>query len=174
MDDCHHNALDRCFTEVRVSKARHGSSNMTLSPVRLVDDDEYAQVAALLEARIIEYNEAVTGYRDGRWIGGVMTNEEGEVVAGFNGHTWGGCCQIDHVWVHESLRGQGIGSRLMDSAETEARSRGCDQLVLSSHDFQAPGFYMKRGYIRIGVVEGRPRGHSNVLLVKALHPGRSG
>jgi GNAT superfamily N-acetyltransferase len=142
---------------------------MTLSDVRLVDDEEYVEVAKVLEARIIEYNEAATGYRDGRWIGGVITDDQAEVVAGFNGHTWGGCCQIDHVWVHESLRGQGIGSKLMDAAEAEARNRGCDQVVLSSHSFQAPGFYVKRGYSRIAEIEGRPRGHSNVMLVKALH-----
>lgn len=141
---------------------------MSTLTVRLVDEAEYPALAKLLEDRIVAFNEEETGLRDGAWLGGRIAGERGELLAGFNGHTWGGCCVIDHVWVDASLRGQGVGSRLMDAAEDEARRRGCDQVVLSSHDFQAPGFYRKRGYVEVAVVDGRPRGHQNVILLKKL------
>ena len=52
--------------------------------------------------------------------------------------------------------------------EDEARRRGCRQVVLATHTFQAPDFYAGRGYVEDGRVEGYPAGHAQVHLVKQL------
>ncbi len=139
--------------------------------IQFIDDPEYDELAKLLEDRVYEFNQDATGLCDGAWISGKITNDDGEVIAGFNGHTRGGCCQIDNLWVHESLRGQGIGSQLINAAEAEAIKRGCDLLTLSTHNFQAPDFYRARGYVQAGVVEGRPRGHRQFTFAKRLGGG---
>jgi ribosomal protein S18 acetylase RimI-like enzyme len=72
------------------------------------------------------------------------------------------------LWVAENLRGQGVGTELMDRAEAAARTAGCTQMVLSTHSFQAPGFYHARGYREVGRTDGYPRGHAHLYLVKAL------
>jgi ribosomal protein S18 acetylase RimI-like enzyme len=62
----------------------------------------------------------------------------------------------------------GLGRDLVAAAEREARARGCDVMVLDSHDFQAPGFYAKLGYVVCGRTEGTPRGSGQSLFRKQL------
>jgi hypothetical protein len=44
--------------------------------------------------------------------------------------------------------------------------RGCDQVALSTHSFQAPGFYVRFGYTECGRTPGYPREHDQIHLVK--------
>lgn len=131
-----------------------------------VTDDLTPDVLAFLDDRLYEFNVEATGIADGRWLGVLMRDEDGAVIAGLSGTTWGGCLKVRDVWVREDLRGRGIGTRLLDAAEAEARRRGCTLAVLSSHSFQAPDFYRKRGYEVFGVVEDNPVGHSEIHLLK--------
>jgi GNAT superfamily N-acetyltransferase len=70
--------------------------------------------------------------------------------------------------VHEDLRGQGYGTKLMQSAEQEASVRGCHQILLDTHRFQVPEFYQKRGYEVFGVRDDYPRHLKNDFLRKHL------
>ena len=137
------------------------------------DDAECEELGSFLADRIYEFNTKVTGYFDGMLLGGCIRDEAGNVIAGFNGHTWGGCCELSHVWVDERYRGQGLGAVLLRSAEAEAVARGCAQVVLATHTFQAPGFYDRMGYERKYTIEGRPKGYADVIYVKALRASRA-
>jgi GNAT superfamily N-acetyltransferase len=132
------------------------------------DDAECQILGGFLSDRIYEFNAAVTGYFDGRLIAGCVRDDKGEIIAGFDGYTWGGCCELSHVWVHERHRGRGLGTLLIGSAEAEATARGCSRVVLATHSFQAPGFYERMGYERKYAIEGRPRGYEDVIYVKVL------
>lgn len=133
------------------------------------DDADCQALGAFLSDRIYEFNATATGYFDGRLLAGCVRSESGEVIAGFDGHTWGGCCELSHVWVDERHRGQGLGTLLLRAAEAEAVARGCVQVVLATHSFQAPGFYERMGYEKKYAIEGRPRGHADIIYVKVLH-----
>jgi GNAT superfamily N-acetyltransferase len=125
-----------------------------------------------LEDRLSEFNAGVTGITDGEWLAIFMKDERGRTVAGICGNTWGGCLEIRQLWVEESLRHQGWGTRLLGAAEQEARRRGCRQIVLTTFSFQAPAFYAKHGFQVVATVDDHPRGHRNLLLRKYLRePG---
>ena len=70
--------------------------------------------------------------------------------------------------MHEQYRGRGLGALLLRSAEAEAATRGCGQVVLATHSFQAPGFYERMGYEPKYAIEGRPKGHADIIYVKVL------
>lgn len=121
-----------------------------------------------VEERIFAYNVAVTGYDDYRPLAVFVRDDSGAILAGLTGFTWGGALKIEYVWVHDDLRGQGYGSRLVRAAEHEAVSRGCKQAVLDTHSFQAPDFYPKLGYVRCGLADDWPLGHQQSYFHKRL------
>ena len=121
-----------------------------------------------LEDRLYEFNSQSTGVVDASGISIFGRDAQGAIVAGLCGHTWGGCCEIRQVWVHQLHRGQGIGRRLLEVAETEARRRGCSQIVLATYSFQAPEFYRKLGFEIVARLPDYPRGHQHLHLRKVL------
>jgi ribosomal protein S18 acetylase RimI-like enzyme len=121
-----------------------------------------------LEDRIYEHNSKQTRQDDGQLFGFFIRNEQQEIVAGLSGWTWAQACQIQNLWVHSSLRGQGYGERLLESAEQEARACGCKVIFLESYSFQAPAFYQKYGYELAWQLDDFPPGYQNNFLVKRL------
>lgn len=121
-----------------------------------------------LDDRLYDFNVATTGIDDGRYLAIYIRDENGAILAGLYGHTWGGCCEIKQVWVNDALRGQGLGTALMQTAEAEARQRGCSQILLMTHSFQAPDFYRKLGFQLLATMDEYPRGYQQLLFRKPL------
>jgi ribosomal protein S18 acetylase RimI-like enzyme len=121
-----------------------------------------------LEDRLYEFNAKATGIFDALSLAIFGRDAHGELVAGLCGHTWGGCCEIRQVWVHESYRGRGLGRQLLELAEKEARRRSCFQIILATHSFQAPEFYRKLGFEIVERLQDYPRGHQHLHLRKLL------
>jgi GNAT superfamily N-acetyltransferase len=123
-----------------------------------------------LEERLHESNVAATGIDDGQLLSFFLPGDAGEIRAGLCGHTWGAVCEVRQLWVHESLRNQGLGRALMEAAEAEARRRGCRQMLVETHSFQGPDFYRKLGFEQIARIEDNPRGHQHLVFRKQLDP----
>lgn len=121
-----------------------------------------------LDDRIYDFNASRTGISDAKLISILLRDDRNAIVAGLYGWTWGGCCEVRILWVDESRRGQGLGSRLMAAAEAEARARGATHIVLSTHSFQAPQFYARLGFEPVGHIDDYPRGHQSIFLRKRL------
>lgn len=121
-----------------------------------------------LEDRIYEFNSAQTGNDDGQLFAFLVRNDRQEIVAGLSGWIWANACEIRTLWVHPSLRGQGYGRGLLESAEQDARDRGCKVILIISYSFQAPAFYQKCGYELVWELNDFPPGHQNCFLVKRL------
>ncbi len=98
----------------------------------------------------------------------VEYDENGIIIGGVLGGTYWGWLYIDILWVQESHRFKGIGSKLLSEAEKEALHRGCHHAHLDTMSWQAPEFYKKHGYEVIGVLPDIPSGNQKYLLMKAL------
>ena len=72
-------------------------------------------------------------------------------------------CGLPDAW-----RGLGVGSALLQTAETEARARGCRGAHVDSFSFQAVPFYQKCGFSPFGILEDFPPGHRQFFMSKRL------
>jgi ribosomal protein S18 acetylase RimI-like enzyme len=88
----------------------------------------------------------------------------GGVIVSFE---WNGM-EIQQLWVNESLRGLGWGSKLMRMVEDEALKRGCTLSYTNTFSWQAPEFYEKIGYTLFGKLEDYPPGNSLSYFYKKL------
>jgi len=91
-------------------------------------------------------------------------------VGGLLGYTYWDFLAVDILWLHEELRGQGVGTQLLQTAEQEAIARGCHQAHLDTFEFQAPGFYEKQGYQCWGVLDGYDGRFKRLYYRKQLIP----
>src|SRR5205823_2059823 len=80
-----------------------------------------------LDKEIYDFNAAATGHHDGRELSIAVPRDDGDLLAGLTGWTWGGCGYIELLWVREDQRGTGLGTRLLAAAEAEIQRRGCDR-----------------------------------------------
>jgi len=121
-------------------------------------------------ALLRSFNDAASGFAyDGEvLVLSLLHPETGEVLGGLYGSTGYGYLHLDMLYVPESLRGTGLGRRLMRQAEAEAIRRGCHGAYLDTFDFQARGFYEKLGYTVFGTLEETPPGHRRFFLSKPL------
>jgi GNAT superfamily N-acetyltransferase len=121
-----------------------------------------------VEDQINQHNLARTQRLDFGELAIFVRDGNGEIVAGLKSFTWAGWLEVELLWVHEDRRGMGLGTRLLTTAEQEARRRGCQRVWLDSYSFQAPEFYKKLGYEVFGMLEGFPEGHNRYFLTKRL------
>lgn len=73
-------------------------------------------------------------------------NEHNEIQGGLIGKIKGEWLCIEFLWMHESLRKGGYGTKLIQAAEQTARERGCLHALVDTLSFQALPFYQKNGY----------------------------
>ncbi|HEX4924822.1 MAG TPA: GNAT family N-acetyltransferase [Bdellovibrionales bacterium] len=115
------------------------------------------------------YNMEKTGITEPpRDLTVTLKDGEGRMAGGLTGHTAWGWLFVKLFWVSETHRGQGLGTRLLEAAEREARARGCEHVWLDTFSFQARGFYEKHGYRIFGTLDDYPRGHRRHFLHKKL------
>jgi GNAT superfamily N-acetyltransferase len=128
-------------------------------------DEECAVITDGLRA----YNEAQAGYSDSRALAVLVRDPETKrVVGGLLGRTSLGLLRVDRFFLPEGLRRDRLGSRILAMAEEEGRRRGCTRALLSTVDFQAPGFYLKRDWEVAARIDCEPPGHTRFLMTKKL------
>lgn len=137
-----------------------------------VEQEPAEDAVEALRARLAAENVARARMDEGRNLAVFVHEAPDRLVGGIAGWVWGQCLEIDYLWVHEDLRGQGYGRGLVHALEGEARARGCRWAVVDTYSFQAPEFYQKLGYEVLGMVDGYPREYQKLFLKKDLsHTG---
>lgn len=138
-------------------------------PVELSDPPD-PTAWGVLTAGLDRYNEQFVGPSDFRPLVLVVRDPAGAVAGGLWGRTLYRWLWVWFLVLPEELRGQGLGTRLVQAAEGEAAARGCLGAMLDTFSFQAPGFYRRLGYEVFGTVEDMPPGHHVQFMRKRLVP----
>ncbi|MFE5095656.1 GNAT family N-acetyltransferase [Streptomyces sp. NPDC056638] len=146
------------------------ASDTTVStPNLVVTDAPIPADIAMISDALDRFNIEKTGVEDRRPLAVLVHDPEThQVIGGLTGRTSLGLFFVDLFYLPSELRGSGLGGEILRQAEDEARARGCRAAVLYTITFQAPGFYRKRGWERLGEVPCDPPGTSRVFMTKEL------
>ncbi|MCB9159209.1 MAG: GNAT family N-acetyltransferase [Caldilineaceae bacterium] len=120
------------------------------------------------------FNRRVAGDVNYRPLNIFVRDDAGTVIGGLLGATYWTWLAIEILWLHEDLRGRGLGTQLVTMAEQEATRRGARHTQVDTVDFQALGFYQKLGYAVFGQLEDCPEGHTRYYLAKDLSTNNKG
>ena len=121
----------------------------------ITDNIEKSERAALRKG-LLEYNLARLEDKCPKDLGIFLKDDDGTIVAGLTGDTHGNWLSVEYLWVSEALRGQHVGSQILEQAEKTAAERGCKYVFLDTFSFQAPLFYKKHGYQEVFALEQYP------------------
>jgi len=133
-----------------------------------IDHQPSEHAIQALRHELIAYNIATAAIDTSQEVAVWLHDDHGNLMGGGVGTIWGQCVEINYLWVHPSLRGNGYGSRLLQTLEQEARAQQCHLALLDTYSFHAPAFYQRLGYEVFGVIDGYPRGYQKVFLKKRL------
>jgi GNAT superfamily N-acetyltransferase len=123
---------------------------------------------ALLIRSLVAFNNSVA--QPGNWKDFLVSAKDtgGNLIGGIKGHSHWDWLFISHLWVSDDQKGQGLGSLLMERAESLGKERGCQNAWLDTYSFQALPFYKKIGYEEFACLEDYPPGGSRHFLRKKL------
>jgi GNAT superfamily N-acetyltransferase len=88
-----------------------------------------------------------------------IRNQKDEVGGGVIGNCFGGWMYISILWVENSLRHQGYGTRLMQLVKSKATQMGYTEAHVDTYSFEARPFYEKLGYELFATLEDYPQGY---------------
>ncbi|KGF35688.1 GNAT family N-acetyltransferase [Streptococcus infantis] len=115
-----------------------------------------SQKSQIIGDLIRSYNRSKREVAESEPLNLYVEDEHGEIMAGLVAETFGNWLEIEYLFVKEDLRGQGIGSQLLQQAESEAKKRNCRFAFVNTYQFQAPAFYQKHGYQEVFILKDYP------------------
>ncbi|WP_195183674.1 GNAT family N-acetyltransferase [Streptococcus infantis] len=115
-----------------------------------------SQKSQIIGDLIRSYNRSKREVAESEPLNLYVEDEYGEIMAGLVAETFGNWLEIEYLFVKEDLRGQGIGSQLLQQAESEAKMRNCRFAFVNTYQFQAPAFYQKQGYKEVLTLKDYP------------------
>ena len=127
---------------------------------------------AFLVDKLVDYNlSQVPATQEENFIdlSRKVLSEDGKILAGIivRMYCWR-CIYIDTFWIDESMRGEGLGTLLLEEVERVAKKNGSHLIHLDTFDFQAKDFYLAHGYSVFGELEDCPKGHTRYFMSKVL------
>jgi len=131
-------------------------------------EDPKPELIDFLDQKIADFNWEHWEVSERKHIAVQITDNDGNIVAGSAGRSFGNWLLINTLWVSEELRGQQVGSEVLEAIESAGRARGCNLCLLDTLNFQAMPFYKKHGYETQWVQENYPKTGCKYFMVKQL------
>jgi len=115
-----------------------------------------SQKSQIIGDLIRSYNRSKREAAESEPLNIYVEDDSGELMAGLVAETFGNWLEIEYLFVKEDLRAQGIGSQLLQQAESEAKKRNCRFAFVNTYQFQAPAFYQRHGYKEVFTLKDYP------------------
>ena len=112
------------------------------------------------------FNETYTGTILKEKVSSFAKDNNGKTVGGVLGEIEWGWLYVKGIWVADSARSKGLGSKLLHKLEDYASSKGITNYRLETTSFQALEFYKKQGYELFGELADMPPSYKSYFLKK--------
>jgi GNAT superfamily N-acetyltransferase len=142
----------------------HDGAKVTMQPYAS------AEVQRIVHDGIHGHAQAAIGLPEQMWsvANAFIRSDDGEILGGALGNTWGLWLYVSEVWVDKASRGKGYATKLMAAIEHLAIERRCTYSYLDTFSFQARPLYEQLGYEVFGTLEDHPKGHTHYFMKKGL------
>ncbi|MDB5621614.1 MAG: family N-acetyltransferase [Devosia sp.] len=127
-----------------------------------------AHELATIGEGLATFNHADAGPANRLSLAVVVRADSGSIVGGLSGYTGWGWLYVQWLWLDETRRGAGLGGRMLDAAEAEAKNRGCRGAYIDTFNPIALKLYQRHGYVPFGTLPDFPPGRTRTFLQKPL------
>ncbi|STY78953.1 N-acetyltransferase GCN5 [Legionella wadsworthii] len=100
----------------------------------------------ILTNRIKAYAKQQRGFESLDFFACFIREADNSIVGGCSGGTLYGGLHVDNLWVSESIRHQGWGTKLMQETLKYGSEKGCAFATVNTMDWEAIEFYKKLGF----------------------------
>ncbi|SDI30749.1 GNAT family N-acetyltransferase [Chryseobacterium jejuense] len=138
---------------------------MKLTQKDKITEEYYDVVSELLYKHNLKHTKEIDSINKPLEI---IINDNKQVVGGLYGRSIWGTLEIQKLAVSEEYKNRGLGRQLVHAAIEEARVRNCEYVALNTFSFQAPEFYEKLGFEKIGTEHDFPKGFEKYYYRKTL------
>jgi GNAT superfamily N-acetyltransferase len=114
------------------------------------------------------FNRQAISYTSGRLVSVTLRDDSDGIIGGATGRSRGPTAFLELLWIDDSHKGKGSGTKLLAAFEDQCRRFGATQIYLDTYSFQAKPFYEKQGYRELGRIEGYFDGVDRYWMIKAL------
>lgn len=141
---------------------------MTLDDLDLrLTDSPGDELRDLVGNDLAAFNARLLGSPNRRPLGiAIHSRKDGTLLGGLYGRTGFRRLFVELLFVPEALRGRGLGAKLLQQAEAEARKRDCIGAWLDTFSAEARNFYVNNGYRVFGEIADYPPGNTRFFLSK--------
>lgn len=141
------------------------SSTLDTIRVKAADTEDVERIKQAMDA----FDAKMLPPENIRDLNFVVRNGKEEIIGGIIANTRYSTVYINTVWVDERYRKQGIGKKLIDRVELEARKMGCICSALGSWEsFNTRHFYESLEYVIVSVTFDSPHGQVGYWFNKKL------
>lgn len=125
---------------------------------------------------IIQASNVAAGWPDAKYeeFGFFLRDQTGAAIGGISGYLLYDWLYVQFLAVPERMRGQGIGSALLNRAEELARDRNAVGMWLDTFAFGPADYYARLGFTAVGAIEGHPPGSRRIFFQKRLAAAGTG
>jgi len=112
------------------------------------------------------FNEIYTGSLLKEKVSSFVKDKNNTTVGGILGEIHWGWLYVKGLWVSDSVRSKGLGSKLLQKLEEYAFSKGITNYRLETTSFQSLEFYKKQGYELFAELPDMPPSFTSYFLKK--------
>lgn len=138
---------------------------MKITPKDEITKEYYDTISELLYQHNLKNTKEISSINKPLEI---IIHDQGQVVGGLYGRSIWGTLEIQKLAIAEEYKNKGLGKQLIYIAIEQARIRNCNYIALNTFSFQAPEFYEKMGFEKIGTEHDFPKGFEKYYYRKTL------